>query len=116
MLGLVLLVIYNKHIEVREIPKKTFVYIGIVVVIGVLSVFLVKDGKAKKATKILTELGYTKVSDVSVFAKTKFLNENTNINGYQYSLKFTDLITNKECRGFIVKDFKGKVAQDLTCK
>lgn len=106
----------NKNIEVRKIPKKTFFYIGIVAVIGVLSVFIVKDGKSQKATKILTELGYTKVSDVSVFAKTKFLNENTNIKGYQYFLKFTDLITNKECRGFIVKDFKGKLAEDLTCK
>jgi hypothetical protein len=106
----------NKQIEIRKIPKKTFFYIGIVVIVGLVSIFLIKDGKARKATKILTELGYTKVSDVSVFAKTKFLNENTNINGYQYSLKFTDLITNKECRGFIVKDFKGKVAQDLNCK
>ena len=103
-------------IEVRKIPKKTFVYIAILLIVAVLFIILVEDGKSKKATKILTLLGYTKVSNVKVFSKTKFLNENTNIRGFQYALKFTDLITNKECKGFIVKDFKGNTAQDLDCK
>ncbi len=106
----------NNNIEVRPIPKKTLIYIAILAVAGLLGMFIVKDGKAKKATKILTQLGYTKVSDVSVFAKTGFLDEATNVKGYQYSLKFIDLTTHKKCRGFILKDFKGKVAQDLECK
>jgi hypothetical protein len=106
----------NNEIQVRQIPKKTYVYIAILVIAGILSMYIIKDGKSKKATKILTQLGYTKVSNVSVFSRTQFLNESTNIKGYKYSLKFVDLITTKECKGFITKDFKGNVMQDLECK
>ncbi|MCK5111731.1 MAG: hypothetical protein KAQ94_09445 [Arcobacteraceae bacterium] len=106
----------NNNVKVRQLPKKTFLYIAILVIAGILAVFIVKDGKAQKATKILTQLGFTKVSNVSVFSKTEFLNEGTNVKGYQYSLKFIDLTTQKECRGFILKDFKGKIAKDLECK
>ena len=106
----------TNEIEVRQIPKKTFIYIGILVFAGILSIMSVKYGKATKATKILHILGFEKVTSVTVSAKTEFINEGTNIKGYQYALKFTDLIRNEECRGFIVKDFKGKVAKDLECK
>ena len=77
---------------------------------------VIKNGKAAKATKILHQLGYTKVSNVSVFSKTEFLNENNNVKGYQYALKFTDNTNNKECKGFVIKDFKRNVNQDLDCK
>ena len=106
----------DNNTEVRELPKKTNIYIAILVIAGILAVFLVKDGKSQKATKILYALGYTKVENVSVFSKTEFANEDSNVKGFQYALKFTDLTTNKECRGWIVKDFKGKMAQDLECK
>ena len=102
--------------QTRPIPKKTFIYIGILVVAGILSMFIIKNGKASKATKILNELGYTKVTNVTVFSKTQFLGEVTNTKGYQYALKFKDLITKKDCKGFILKDFKGKLAKDLECK
>jgi hypothetical protein len=104
------------NIEVRAIPKKTFVYIGILLILGVLAIILVKDGKAQKVTKILTQLGYTNVTNVSVATKTKFINEDTNVNGFQYAVKFTNIATHQECRGFVIKDFKGVVAQDLDCK
>lgn len=106
----------SDNIEVRKIPTKNFIYMGIVIILGFLVMLLVEDGKASKATKVLTQLGYTKVKDVTVFKKTQFVNEGTNIKGFQYSLKFIDITTQKECRGFVVKDFKGKVAQDLECK
>jgi hypothetical protein len=51
-----------------------------------------------------------------VFSRTEFLNEATNIKGYQYSLRFIDLTTNKECKGFVLKDFKGNIDKDLECK
>ena len=106
----------KNNIEVRKLPKKTYMYLIILVIAGILAIFIIKDGKSKKATKVLTQLGYTKVSDVRVFKKTEFVNEQTNIRGFQYSLQFKDLITNKICKGWIIRDFKGKVAQDLECK
>jgi len=106
----------NNDIATRKIPKKTFIYMGVLIIAGVLSIMSVKYGKAAKATKILKILGFKKVSNVRVSAKTKFIDEETNINGYQYALQFTDVTNHKECRGFVLKDFKGKVAQDLECK
>ena len=105
-----------ENIEVRKIPKKTFVYIAILIILGILSFFIVENGKSTKATKVLKELGFKKVSDITVFAKTEFLNEGTNVKGYQYSLQFTDLVTNKKCKGFIMKDFKGNISKDLKCQ
>ncbi len=88
----------------------------ILIAAGLLSMFIVKEGKAQKATKILKELGYMQVKDVTVFSKTEFLNEDTNTKGYQYALKFIDLSNNKTCQGFILKDFKGNINKDLNCK
>ena len=102
--------------ETRKLPKKTIIYVAILLILGLISMFAVKDGKAKKATKILVELGFTKVSNVTVFSRTEFLNESTNVKGYQYSLVFDDLVAKKQCKGFILKDFKGNINKDLDCK
>jgi hypothetical protein len=101
---------------VRQIPKKTLIYIGLLILAGILSMVIIKNGKAQKATKILYELGYTKVKNVSVFSKTEFINDNINTKGYQYALRFIDIKNNQECKGFVLKDFKGKLAKDLECK
>ncbi len=105
-----------ENVEVRKIPTKSFIYIAVIMLLGILVMLLVESGKATKATKVLNQLGYTNVKDVKVFKKSTFLKEETNIKGYQYSLKFIDLATNKQCQGFIVRDFKGVVGQDLDCK
>ncbi len=102
--------------ETRKLPKKTMIYLVILLIAGIISMFIVKDGKAKKATKILTELGYTNITNVSVSQKTKFAHVETNIRGFRYAVTFTDLTTNKQCRGFILKDFKRNIDKDLECK
>ncbi len=106
----------SEKTEIRQMSKKTTIYITILAIIGILSMFIIKDGKSKKATKILYQLGFTQVKDVTVFSKTEFINEGTNVKGYQYALRFTDLSTNKVCQGFIIKDFKRNLAKDLDCK
>ncbi len=106
----------STQLEIKRLPRKTVITIVILVIVGILSMFIVKDGKSKKATKILYELGFIKIKDVVVFSKTEFLNEDSNIKGYQYALKFVDLDKNLQCNGFILKDFKGKIAKDLDCK
>ncbi|VAY87511.1 hypothetical protein MNB_ARC-1_434 [hydrothermal vent metagenome] len=106
----------NQNIPLRKIPKKTLFYIVILIIVGILSIFILDYGKTKKATRILNKLDYHNIKNVTVFSKTQFLNKDTNTKGYQYSLKFLDLNTNKKCRGFIARDFKGNVAQDLECK
>lgn len=102
--------------EVRRLPKKTIVYIVILVLLGVVGFFIIMQSKEAKAQKILYELGYKNVSEITVFAEHPFLNEETNVKGKQYSLEFTNNDNGNHCRGFIFKDFKRNVMKDLECK
>ena len=102
--------------EIRKIPKKTFIIISTLVLLGIITLFLVASGKSSKATKILNTLGYTNVKDVKVYASHEFIREDINVKGYKHSVSFINLDTNEECKGFILKDFKKNVEKDLNCK
>lgn len=106
----------NNNIEVRKISTKTFIYMGIIVILGVIFFIIAQSGKNAKATEVLKQLGYTNVSSVRVFAIHDFENMDTRIQGKKYSLKFKNLDTNELCKGFIIKDFKNNVDKDLLCK
>lgn len=105
----------QQNIEVRKIGLKTYIYMGIIVVLGIIFYILVQDGRSAKATKLLKELGYEHVDSVKVYSIKDFENIDTKIQGKQYFVKFKDLDSNKFCKGFIIKDFKHNVDQDLTC-
>ena len=63
----------SDDIEIRKIPKKTSIIIGLIIVLGIMSFFLVSAGKAAKATKILNQLGIEDISDVTVYGTQEFL-------------------------------------------
>lgn len=106
----------SNTIEVRQIPKKTYIYIGSIVVLGILSFFIASAGKATKASKILTLLGYESVQNIKVYATQEFLREDINVKGMRYTVSFNDLKTQEHCKGFILKDYKGNVEKDLICE
>jgi len=102
--------------EIRRLPKKTIIYMVILGVLGVVWFFLVAYGQSSKVTNILHTLGYKNVSKVKVYAYHEFLREDINIKGYKYTISFIDQDKNEECKGFVLKDFKRNVDQDLNCK
>lgn len=102
--------------KVRELPKKTIIYLIILGILGVISYFIISAGQSTRATKILKLLKYDNVSNVEVYAKHQFLREDTNVKGYKYSISFIDNNRNEECKGFVLEDFKHNVTKDLTCK
>lgn len=102
--------------EVRKLPKKTKLFIYVLIVLGIISFFLVDFGKATKASKILNQLGYDNFSKVQVYATQEFLREDINVKGMKYSVSFFNNETNEECKGFILKDYKNNVEEDLLCK
>lgn len=106
----------ENEIEVRKISKKTWIWMGIIIVLGIVVFFLVESGKVSKAEKVLYELGYKQVSNVKVYSITQVENVDTNIQGYKYFVKFRDMEVNKDCKGFILKDFKQNVDKDLICE
>ncbi len=103
-------------IEVRKIGKKTWIWMGIIILLGIIVFFIVENGKSVKAEKVLHELGYQQVSDVKVYSITQVENIDTKVQGYKYFVKFKDVKENKECKGFILKDFKHNVDKDLICE
>lgn len=105
----------ENEIEVRKIGLKTYIYMGIIIVLGIIFYMLAENGKVVKASKILHDLGYTKIENVRVYSEKQVEDTSTKIQGYRYFVKFDDLLTNQQCKGFILKDFKGKIAKDLEC-
>ena len=101
--------------EVRKLPKKTVIYMVILGVLGILWFILVAYGQASKVTKILATLGYKNVTNVKVYANHQFLREDINVKGFKYTVSFIDNIAHKECKGFVLKDFKRNVTEDLIC-
>lgn len=101
--------------EVRKLPKKTIIIIGVLIVLGIISFVLASAGKATKATKILAKLGIENVSNVKVYATQEFLREDINVKGMKYTVSFFNKDTNEECKGFILKDYKNNVEKDLLC-
>jgi surface polysaccharide O-acyltransferase-like enzyme len=106
----------NNNIEVRKISTKTYVYMGIIIVLGIIFFLIAQNGKNAKATEVLKQLGYKNVESVRVFAVHDFENMDTRIQGKKYSLKFKNLDTNEMCKGFIIKDYKNNVDKDLLCE
>ena len=102
--------------EVRKLPKKTIVYMVIIALLGIMWFFLVSYGQVNKVTKILHTLGYEEVTNVKVYANHEFLREDINVKGYKYTISFTDLSKNENCKGFVLKDFKRNVTKDLICE
>ncbi len=105
-----------EEIKVRKMPRSTMIYISILVIAGIIGFFIVMSGKETKVEKILAEVGYPKVANVTVFGEHEFMNKDTHIKGKQYSIEFTDLNTGKTCRGFVFRDYKRNNMKDLECK
>lgn len=105
----------GNEIEVRPIPKKTYFFIALIIILGIATFFITSAGKATKATKILHSLGLTQVSDVKVYATQEFLREDINVKGMRYTVSFTNNETKEHCKGFVLKDYKGNMDKDLLC-
>jgi hypothetical protein len=106
----------EEKIEVRKINKNMSIVIGIIILLGIAVFFMVENGKSSKAKKILIELGYKNIGNVEVYSVTQVENVDTKIQGYKYFVKFKDLEQNKECKGFILKDFKHNIDKDVVCE
>ncbi len=106
----------ENNIEIRKINKKTWIWIGVIIALGILVFIMVENGKSAEVEKILNEIGYPQVASVKVYSKIQVENIDTKIQGYKYFVKFTDTKENKECEGFVSKDFKHNLNKDITCK
>jgi uncharacterized membrane protein YvbJ len=102
--------------EIRPIPKKTVIIIAIVIICGIFAYIMNEISKSSKATKVLHAIGYKNIDNVYVAKIMKFKNEDTSVEGNKFTLKFRNLDTNKNCKGFVWADFKKNIIHDIDCK
>jgi hypothetical protein len=105
----------REEIEVRQLPKKTYFFIGLIIVFGIATFFITSAGKASKAEKILNSLGYTNIKNVKVYGTQEFIRDDVNIKGMRYTVSFDNLSNNEHCKGFVLKDYKNNMDKDLLC-
>ena len=106
----------DEAIQVRQLPKNTKLIFVVLFVFSIGIYFLVQNTLKQDTEAILYKLGYKNISKLEVFSKNKVEDKETRIQGFKYFVKFNDLQNNKKCAGFILKDFKRKLAQDIDCK
>ena len=106
----------DNSVEVRKLPNKTKIIFLILAIVSFGVYFLVQNTLKQNANDILYNLGYKSISKLEVFSKNKVEDKQTRIQGFKYFVKFINLQNNQKCSGFILKDFKRKLAQDITCK
>ncbi|OPX27098.1 MAG: hypothetical protein B1H07_02575 [Campylobacteraceae bacterium 4484_166] len=92
--------------NIRKLPTKTKLILVLLFLFGVAIYILVENGKETKARDILKTLGHTDIKDIKVAIVKEYLNEKTNIKGYRYTVR----------HGFVWKDFKQNVLEDLICE
>lgn len=106
----------NEQYKARTLPKKTKIIFIILIILAIFTYFMQLNSKKIEAKRILVALGYNNIVNLNVYNKTKVEDKITKIQGYKYFVKFKDIDKNNYCKGYILKDFKKAVFQDIDCK
>jgi len=106
----------NNDYEVRKLPTKTKIIFAVLSILALGIYLLIENTKSRDAQIILLNLGYHNISNFNVYAKTKVEDKVSKIQGDRYFVTFINNETKEDCRGFILKDYKRNLDQDITCK
>jgi hypothetical protein len=102
--------------EVRKLPKKTVIIIGILIVLG-LAIFMVLKGlKEEKMTEILATLGHTNIKEVKVINRLSVEDKKTRYKSSVYKINFYDNTLKQTCAGFVHRGKNNTYTKDLDCK
>ncbi len=106
----------SQNIEVRKIPKKHIVAIILTILVGVAFYAISTKLKEEKLREVLVTLGHPNIDHITIFKTHKVEDMEVKKKGTLYSLQFTDLDQQKECRGFVLYSYKKEYSKDLECK
>ena len=106
----------NNNYEVRKLPKQTKIVFFVLSILALGFYLLAENSKSRDAQIILLNLGYHSISNCKVYRKTKVEDKVSKIQGDKYFVTFTNDETKEDCRGFILKDYKRNLDQDISCK
>lgn len=103
------------EIEIRKLPRKTIIIIGILIILSIAGFLLIKITKEDKMQNVLNSFGYKNVSDITVYNVSPVLDEKTNREGELYKISFTNNDTKQECKALIFQ-ISGRFEKDIECK
>uniref|UniRef100_UPI0040473AF0 hypothetical protein n=1 Tax=Aliarcobacter sp. TaxID=2321116 RepID=UPI0040473AF0 len=102
--------------QVRKLPKKTIIIIGVMIVIAAAIFFVLKDLKEQKLTEILATIGHKNVKDLKVINKLSVEDKETRYKSSVYKVMFYDNNLSQSCIGFIHRNRDGSYTKDFDCK
>lgn len=104
------------EVEVRKLPKKTIIYILVIIALSLIGFLFLQNLKEQKMTEILATLGHKNTKDMQVINKLSVEDKQTRYKSTVYKVRFFDNSTNKTCVGFIHIGKNNKYSKDLDCK
>jgi hypothetical protein len=102
--------------EVRKLPRRTIVIIGVLVLAGIAVFTILKTLKQDKMTEILATLGHSNIGKIEVINKLSVEDKETRYKSKVYKVRFYDEDLNKTCIGFIHMGRYNKNTKDFDCK
>lgn len=102
--------------QVRKLPKKTIIIIGVMIVIAAAIFFVLKDLKEQKLTEILATIGHKNVKELRVINKLSVEDKETRYKSSVYKVMFYDNNLSQNCIGFIHRNRDGSYTKDFDCK
>lgn len=102
--------------EVRRLPKKTIIIIGVMCAIALVIFLFLKDLKEKKMSEIIATLGHKNIKDMEVINKLSVEDKETRYKSKVYKVRFFDNNINKTCVGFIHIGRNNAYSKDFDCK
>lgn len=104
-------------IEIRKLPKKTIFIISIMILVSFSFMYLVSISKELKVQDYLHTLGYSNVTNITVYNKSEVQDGNSKEKGYLFKVKFDNLNNNQVCKGLIFTYLRNSnIKQDIDCK
>jgi hypothetical protein len=102
--------------EVRKLPKKTIIIIGVMIVIALVGFLFIKNLKEQKLMEILQIIGYKNIKDVTVINKLSVEDSETRYRSTVFKVMFYNQDSNQTCIGFIHKEKDNHYTKDIDCK
>lgn len=102
--------------EVRRLPKKTIIIIGVMCAIALVIFLFLKDLKEQKMAEIIATLGHKNIKDMEVINKLSVEDKETRYKSKVYKVRFFDNNINKTCVGFIHIGRNNTYSKDFDCK
>lgn len=101
--------------ETRKLPRKTIIWITIIIIIGVGYFLLNMVAKQTQVENALANMNVP-YEKLKVFTSSSIKHNETGIKGYQFTVRYINSQTKELCKGFVVALDNGEFVQDVICK